>query len=158
LQEGLEQGFTISEPLAGEGPLLLELAVEGARVSQRRYGAIFQAATGRRLRYGSLAAMDANGRTLIARLEVPRVSQIRLVVEDEGAVFPVVIDPLITATAGAQLESNQENARLGISVAGAGDVNGDGYDDVIVGASWSWAGEHCGGCRLRVPGERFGDR
>ena len=38
------------------------------------------------------------------------------------------------ATAAAQLESDQASASLGASVAGAGDVNGDGYDDVIVGA------------------------
>jgi hypothetical protein len=31
-------------------------------------------------------------------------------------------------------ESNQENALFGVSVAGAGDVNGDGYDDRAVGA------------------------
>jgi len=31
-------------------------------------------------------------------------------------------------------ESNQENAYFGGSVASAGDVNGDGYDDVVVGA------------------------
>jgi hypothetical protein len=44
-------------------------------------------------------------------------------------------------TADVQLESNQLNAHLGRSVAGAGDVNGDGYADVIVGANEYDAGE-----------------
>lgn len=53
----------------------------------------------------------------------------------EGAVFiyfgaATGVDP----TADAVLELNQANARFGASVASAGDVNGDGFDDLIVGA------------------------
>jgi hypothetical protein len=38
-------------------------------------------------------------------------------------------------TADAKLESNQASSQFGLSVDGAGDVNGDGFGDVIVGAT-----------------------
>ena len=47
----------------------------------------------------------------------------------------------INTTAAAFVESNQTNANLGFSVASAGDVNGDGYSDVIVGAYYFDSGQ-----------------
>jgi len=52
---------------------------------------------------------------------------------DEGIAFIIVGEPDDAAIA-LEVEGNQPNAHLGWSVAGAGDVNGDGYSDVIIGA------------------------
>ena len=57
-----------------------------------------------------------------------------MVVADAGATYPLTIDPLLTSVADALLESNQRDSFFGMRVAGAGDVNGDGYSDVLVGA------------------------
>jgi hypothetical protein len=54
---------------------------------------------------------------------------------DEGRVFVYYGSPTgLSTSANWTGESNQGDAQFGRSVAGAGDVNGDGYDDLIVGA------------------------
>lgn len=137
---GLEQGFTLAATMEGEGPVVLELAVGHAKASLRGQSIELATNAGRRLNYGKLIVRDANGMILASRLQVPSPQRVQLIVEDTGAAYPVVIDPLITGTADAILESHQPDtggfdaAAFGGAVAIAGDVNGDGFDDVIVGA------------------------
>jgi hypothetical protein len=140
-RQGLEQGFTLAARPAGEGPLVLELAVAKAQASLQGDAVALATQAGRRLRYGNLVAWDAGGRSLAARIEVPEAERIRLLVDDAGAAYPVVLDPLLSETADALLESDQGLAQMGLSVAGAGDVNADGLADLIVGASQYDAGQ-----------------
>ena len=88
------------------------------------------------IRYAGLEVHDATGREIPARMEAfvdGETRGIRLVVEDLDAVYPVVIDPLATSPSWTG-ESDQASAQFGYFVATAGDVNGDGFSDVIIGA------------------------
>jgi hypothetical protein len=132
---GLEQGFTLAEPPAGgAGKLVLELAIASSEVTvETDDSLVLRAPSGRRLRYADLRAADASGRGLASRFELAGASVVRLVVDDAGARYPVQIDPLLTEVADATVTGGADD-QIGISVANAGDTNGDGYDDVIVGA------------------------
>ncbi len=55
------------------------------------------------------------------------------------------------------MRAQASDERFGTSVAGAGDVNGDGYDDWIVGAHRSSAGATAGGCAYIFLGSAFPD-
>jgi hypothetical protein len=55
---------------------------------------------------------------------------------DEGRVWVYQGSASGLNAANWTAESNQAGAAYGYAVATAGDVNGDGYDDVIVGAHW----------------------
>jgi hypothetical protein len=74
--------------------------------------------------------------------------------DDRSADYPLTIDPLLTS-APARLESNASGAYFHV-VAGAGDVNGDGFADLIVGAPTYSQGESEEGAAFVFLGSAIG--
>ncbi len=137
--QGLEQGFDIRKRPEGNGELRLALALDNATAALENGKIILTTATGRKLEYKDIKVVDAHNKPIPSRfqLEIKNAKHETVVViaiNDSAATYPVYIDPLLTLTHDALLESDQAGANFGWSVSGAGDVNGDGYADVIVGA------------------------
>jgi len=138
-ERGIEQGWTLAHRPEGSQLLVLRigLAIDGdleLRVEEAGAAVFVDGAGDARMRYGGLAAWDAAGRGLPSRIRAS-ASGLEVLVDDAGAIYPVTVDPLVTC-ASWSVEGSQLAASLGASAAGAGDVNGDGYDDVVVGASY----------------------
>jgi FG-GAP repeat protein len=131
--DGLEQGFTIphapGKSRAGE-QLNLWLKLSGdlkARLSEDRQAIQLNGkGAGAGLRYEKLHAFDATGRGLEARMKLAG-DEVKLEVADEGAIYPVTIDPTFT-----------QQQKLEASDAAAGDRFGDAVaisgETVVVGA------------------------
>jgi len=131
--DGVEHGYTLKQRPDGKGKLrlALDLGVKSWRINNGDVELTTKG--GQRLNYAKLHVEDANGQTLPAQF-IDDKGQLALHIDDDNAAYPVTIDPLLTGASDTLLESNQADSWLGYSVSGAGDVNGDGYADVIVGA------------------------
>jgi hypothetical protein len=134
-EEGMRQNFIIKEKPEGNG--LLKLKITTDTKLRMRVGAdavVFANTSSKeKLKYNSLKVWDAENKLLTAHFAKETNNIFAIVVNDDNAIYPVIIDPLST-TANWTAESNQADAYFGSSVSTAGDVNGDGYSDVIVGA------------------------
>lgn len=129
---GLEHGFTLTSAPPGHELLFFELTLTGASAEVDASGTCAQLTrSGAPLTYCGLAAWDARGTPLDAWME-PSATGLTLWVDDADAVGPITVDPLVSL--GWTAESDQSLSYFGRTVASAGDVNGDGFADVIAGA------------------------
>ncbi|WP_264486864.1 hypothetical protein [Luteolibacter arcticus] len=130
---GLEQGWTFqdrpSRPNPAE-PLHLHLTTRGnllPRVTGQGENVSFEAPDRDiALSYGGLKAWDADGKTLSVRFEQAGSKQLRIVVEDQQARYPVTIDPV-----AQQAYLKASNTNPGDFFGWDVDISGD---TVVIGA------------------------
>ncbi len=133
LDAALEQGWTVDEPPPGRGPLVFETAIDGALwLESDGDSARFADLAGREWSVSRLAAWDADGVPLPALLEADG-ELLRAVVDADGAAWPVTVDPLY-GIAATTITGAGPYYFYGLYLATAGDVNGDGHDDLMVTA------------------------
>ncbi|WP_353717492.1 FG-GAP-like repeat-containing protein [Dyadobacter sp. 676] len=142
-EDGVRQNFIVQTAPEGTRQLQVKMTAKGLKVEQgsgnelRFYSQTSDGKTCNELVYSDLKCWDADKKPLNATLAYVN-NRIQISVDVANAVYPVTIDPIIAngtpQNANKVLEINQSYMWLGFSVASAGDVNGDGYSDVIVGA------------------------
>lgn len=138
---GLATTYTLPGRPGELGALTLQFMAAGAgpepQVTER---SVWLQGEGGALRWQLVSAQDA------AKVALPVVitwtnGVLNLSVDDRGATYPIAIKTLITEAADAAVEVDQADANLGLAVANAGDLNGDGFADVVVGAPFYDLGE-----------------
>ena len=136
-EKGVRENFIIlKRPSAHTHELKVGMHVEGDwvinKVHDRELHFARTAGQGtldNKITYSDLRVWDATGRALPARMVLDGDHNFDIIAQADHAVYPVTIDPLATSPS----TSLTGGASFGVTTASAGDVNGDGFSDVIVG-------------------------
>ncbi|NLF01274.1 MAG: hypothetical protein GX601_09890 [Anaerolineales bacterium] len=138
-EDGLRQGFALASRPAGEGLVQLDLVLGGnlsPQLAESGSTVEFRGQDGVPvLRLSGSWAVDAEGHHSPVQFSLDGAT-LSLVVDDADAVYPVSVVPVLASLppdSDWQFYFAWANTMFGRSVATAGDVNADGYSDVIIG-------------------------
>ncbi|MBN1901419.1 FG-GAP repeat protein [Candidatus Sumerlaeota bacterium] len=136
-ESGIHQEIVMEKNVSGFSPLSLNISIKGG-LTPRKIGNSVEFLKDNKpvVIYGEFQAFDKKGTPLSLDWELEKES-VEILINAKGAVFPVSVKNLIYAPSTVPdkiLYLEQDFDGLGWSVGTAGDVNGDGYSDVIVGA------------------------
>ena len=164
--QGLEQGFTLARRPGTDsqgGPLVIAIGISGGLVPRQVAdgGAVV---FGSVLRYAGLRAVDARGRAMPSRLEA-REGEVRLIVDDRDAEYPLVVDPTWTQAAELTAADATTLDYFGDAVSVSGntavigaptDGNGPGAAYVFVRSAGVWTQQQKLTASDGVVGDAFG--
>lgn len=122
--EGMLQNFIVHPPLSKNDELKINFSIKTKLKTVLKNNYLqFLHKKNIVLNYEDLKVWDTNNKPLTASFQKRKKGSNYIQVDAKDAVYPITIDPIST-TPAALLESNQANAKLGFSVASAGDVKG----------------------------------
>ena len=133
--QGVRQNFIINSDPSNTQNISIQIAVDGLLINDlgnnelHFYETNQAGKVSRRMIYNNLRCWDANHTPLTATMQSIDKNNFAISVDVSHATFPVTIDPL-TTTADWIQEGDQEGAYLCYCFS-PGDVNGDGYSDII---------------------------
>ncbi|MFA6239516.1 MAG: FG-GAP-like repeat-containing protein [Candidatus Hydrogenedentales bacterium] len=163
--KGICEKVTIDAPVSDSETVVLENTFsEGTQISWSSplgVGGIRDAHGLLPVALRGISASDASGKVLPTTVS-GEDNVLTTVVDTSDAVYPVVAEKFLTGGGSNpwMFDGNQAGAHLGSKITGAGDVNGDGCDDVLVVASGydggNWSSEPNTGIVLLFYGYTYG--
>lgn len=132
---GIRQKIIVNKPYEGLGPLKIVFEYSGDLNPVRKNDRLieFHDKSKAILQMHRLRVEDSEEEELVFRSSLEK-SRLIISIHDENAAYPLTLDAIIVSLPPWISSGKMAKENFGYSVSSAGDVNGDGFSDLIIGA------------------------